>query len=116
LNCLQQIGFNLGKSSLEKDNNLDSLLGFVPVGEVGELGAEDEWWGYESEEESVGDLERKALKSLCGELMEEIFDESSFPLNSELDSPKRKGKSHAKSCLRKTCEVRRAKFSNKGAK
>jgi hypothetical protein len=38
LNCLQQIGFNLGKSSLEKDNNLDSLLGFEPVGEVGELG------------------------------------------------------------------------------
>jgi hypothetical protein len=25
-------------------------------------------------------LERDALKNLCGELMEEVFDESSFPL------------------------------------
>jgi hypothetical protein len=70
----------------------------------------------ESEEESVEDAERKALKSLGGELMEEIFDESSFPLNSELDDFTRKGKSHAKSCLKKTCKLRRAKFSNKGAK
>jgi hypothetical protein len=68
------------------------------------------------ERRRVEDLERKALKGLCGELMEEIFDESSFPLNSELDDITRKGKSHAKSCLRKTCKIRRAKFSNKGAK
>jgi hypothetical protein len=28
MNCLQQLGFNLGDSSLEKENNLDILLGF----------------------------------------------------------------------------------------
>jgi hypothetical protein len=48
--------------------------------------------------------------------MEEIFDESSFPLNSELDDITHKGKSHAKWCLTKTCKIRRAKFSNKGSK
>jgi hypothetical protein len=48
--------------------------------------------------------------------VEEVFDESSFPLNSELDDLNRKGKSHAKSCLSKTCMIRRVKFSKKGAK
>jgi hypothetical protein len=38
------------------------------------------WLGSESGEESVETLERDALKNLCGELMEEVFDESSFPL------------------------------------
>jgi hypothetical protein len=48
--------------------------------------------------------------------MEEVFDESSFPLSGELDNITRKGKFHAKSCLKKTCKVRRAFFSSKGAK
>jgi hypothetical protein len=61
-------------------------------------------------------MEKNALRSLCGDLMEEVFDESSFPLNSELDDFSRKGKSHAKSCLNKTCKIWRVKFSKKGAK
>jgi hypothetical protein len=72
--------------------------------------------GFESEVESVEDFERKALKSLCCDLMEGVFDESSFPVNGELDNITRKGKFHAKSCLRRTCKMRRAVFSNKGAK
>jgi hypothetical protein len=71
----------------------------------------DEGWGVcESEDESVEEIAWNALKSLCGELMEEIFDESSFPLSGELDNITRKGKFHAKSCLKKTCKVRRAFF------
>jgi hypothetical protein len=58
-------------------------------------------------------MEKNALRSLCGDLMEELFDESSFPLNSELDDFNRKGKSHTKSCLSKTCKIRRVKFSKK---
>jgi hypothetical protein len=61
-------------------------------------------------------MEKKALRSLCGDLMEEVFDESSFPLNSELDNHNRKGKSHAKSCLSKTCKIGIVKFSKKDAK
>jgi hypothetical protein len=72
--------------------------------------------GFESEVESVDDFERIALKSLCGDLMEEVFDESSFPVSGELDNITRKGKFHAKSCLRKTCKLRRACFSCKGVK
>jgi hypothetical protein len=49
-------------------------------------------------------------------MMEEVFDESSFPLNSELDGCRRKGKLHAKSCLKKTCKIRRTKFSKKVCK
>jgi hypothetical protein len=77
---------------------------------------DESWGGFESEDESVEEIERKSLKSLCGELMEEVFDESSFPVNGELDNNTRKGKFHAKSCLRRTCKFRRAFFSNKGAK
>jgi hypothetical protein len=40
--------------------------------------------------------------------MEEVFDETSFPLNCELNGHLRKGKFHAKSCLRKTCKIRKA--------
>jgi hypothetical protein len=38
LDCLQQIGINLGVSSVEKDNNLYNLLGLESKREVGELG------------------------------------------------------------------------------
>jgi hypothetical protein len=64
----------------------------------------------------LGEYGKNALTSLCGDCIEEVFDESSFPLNSELDDFSRKGKSHAKSCLSKTCKIRRVKFSKKGAK
>jgi hypothetical protein len=85
--------------------------------ENGELGGfEHDWVDYDSEEESWENMEKNALRSLCGDLMEEVFDESSFPLNSELDDFSRKGKSHAKSCLNKTCKIWRVKFSKKGAK
>jgi hypothetical protein len=64
----------------------------------------------------VGRTWKICSKILCGDLMEEVFDESSFPLSSELDDFNRKGKSHAKSCLNKTCKIKRVKFSKKGAK
>jgi hypothetical protein len=65
-------------------------------------GGEQDWGEYDSEEENWENMEKKALRS--------------FPLNSELDSHNCKGKSHAKSCLSKTCKIRRVKFSKKGAK
>jgi hypothetical protein len=111
LHSLQQLGLNLGSSDLEQDNILCSLLNLGKGGEVSDLGVSyDEWLGWDSEEDSCEEVEKRALRSLCGELVEEIFDESSFPLNSELDGIKRKGKSHAKSCLNKTCKIRRVKF------
>jgi hypothetical protein len=97
LHYLQQLGLNLGSSDLEQNNNLCSLLDHGKGGEESELGVSDnEWLGWDSEEDSCEEVEKRALRSLCGELMEEIFDESNFPLNSELDGFKRKGKSHAK--------------------
>jgi hypothetical protein len=95
------------------------LLDHGKGGEESELGVSDnEWLGWDSEEDSCEEVEKRALRSLCGELVEEIFDKSNFPLNSELDGFKRKGKSHAKSCLSKTCKIRRVKFlkaqSNEG--
>jgi hypothetical protein len=111
--CLKQLGLNLGSSDLEQDNNLASL--FVRE-EDGKVSSDNEWLGWDSEEDCDEEFEKRALRSLCGELVEEIFDESSFPLNRELDGFKRKGKSHAKSCLNKTCKVRRVKFLQGGVK
>jgi hypothetical protein len=116
LDCLHNIGINLGVSSVEKDLNLYNLLELESEREVCELGCEQYWGEYDSEEESWVNMEKKALRSLCGDLMEEVFDESSFPLNSELDNHNRKGKSHAKSCLSKTCKIGIVKFSKKDAK
>jgi hypothetical protein len=83
---------------------------------VGELDYGEGWEGCESEDESVEEIERKALKSLCGDLMEEVFDESNSPIIGELDNITWKGKFHAKSCLRRTCKFRRDIFSNKGVR
>jgi hypothetical protein len=63
LNCLQQIGLNLGESSLEKDNNFYNLLDLKSDGEMGELGFHEEWWDYEREEESGG-FREKSFKGL----------------------------------------------------
>jgi hypothetical protein len=41
-------------------------------------------------------------------MMEEVFDEVGFPLRGGLKGLTRKGKFHAKSCLKKTCKLRRA--------
>jgi hypothetical protein len=116
MTCLQQLGFNLGDSSVDKDKNLNDLLGVGLGGVEGGVECDGYGEGFESEVESVDEFERKALKSLCGDLMEEVFDESSFPVSGELDNITRKGKFHAKSCLRRTCKLRRAFFSNKGSK
>jgi hypothetical protein len=114
---LQQIGVNLGETNQVRDINFQRLLDLELENGAAEFGAmEEEWLDSDSEEENIDELELNALKSLCGEMTEEIFDESSFPLNSELDGFKRKGKSHAKSCLKRTCKIRRAKFSRKGYK
>jgi hypothetical protein len=84
--CLKQLGLNLGSSNLEQDNNLASLFVREEDGKVSELAISDnEWLGWDSEEDCDEEFEKRALRSLCGELVEEIFDESSFPLNSELD-------------------------------
>jgi hypothetical protein len=114
LHYLQQLGLNLGSSELDQDNNLCSLLNHGMGGDVSESGGSDkEWLDWDSDEESCEEIEKRALRSLCGELVEEIFDESSYPLNSELGDLKRKGKSHAKSWLSKTCKIRRVKCLKK---
>jgi hypothetical protein len=103
--------------SLEKDNNYYNLLGLGSGGDDCEVESFNSVWvDTDSEEERLEKLELKALRSLCGDLVEEIFDESSFPLSSELDEVGRKGKSHAKSYLNKICKSKRVKFSKKMAK
>jgi hypothetical protein len=117
LECLQQIGLDVGVSKEDRNCFIQNFLAIESEREVVESGGcEQVCFASDSEEENIEMLELKALKSLCGEMMEEVFDESSFPLNSELDGLKRKGKSHAKSWLKKTCKNRGTKLSMKWAK
>jgi hypothetical protein len=117
LNVFKGLGVNVRESSLVRDHNLISLLDLEVEKEVVEEGEENRFWtDFESDEEILENLERDALKSLCGEMMEEVFDETSFPLNSEISGLTRKGKFRAKSCLRKTCKVGRAKGLNNSVK
>jgi len=57
------------------------------------------------EEESVEELERLAVKELCGELLEEVFDEDSVLVRRKKGDGGKKNKSGAKTLKRKTCRV-----------
>jgi hypothetical protein len=58
MNCLQQLGFNLGDSSVEKDNNLNDLLG-VRIGGSRGVDCDESGGGFESEDENVRILNGK---------------------------------------------------------
>jgi hypothetical protein len=76
LDGLHQLGINLGTSSLEKDNNFYNSLGFGSGGYDCEVESfNQDWVDTDSEEESLEKLELKALRGLCGDLVEEVFDE-----------------------------------------
>jgi hypothetical protein len=116
-NSLQQIGLFVGSEGMEVNNNMEHLLSLESFrGEI-ELGGSVSDGGYsESEEENIESMEANALKILCGELMEEVFDEDSFPLSCELRGKARKYKSHAKSCLFRTCKERKNKVKIRSQK
>jgi hypothetical protein len=117
LDCLQQIGIDVGDNSDDKISCVQNLLACELEREDVEFdGLEQVGFDSDSDDDNFEMFELKALKSLCGEMMEEVFDESSFPLSSELDDYKRKGKSHAKSCLGRTCRNRGIKVSKRCAK
>jgi hypothetical protein len=107
----------VGSEGMEVNNNMEHLLSLESFrGEI-ELGGSVSDGGYsESEEENIESMEANALKILCGELMEEVFDEDSFPLSCELRGKARKYKSHAKSCLFRTCKERKNKVKIRSQK
>jgi hypothetical protein len=106
---LKHIGISCRDSDHDKLDNIQKFLDYNLEGDNLE---QDDRGYFESDSDSDGEgfdeFEINALKNLCEEMMEEVFDETSFPLSSELNGHLRKGKFHAKSCLRKTCKLRRA--------
>jgi hypothetical protein len=109
LDCLQQIGITCGESDQCKLDNIQHVL--ASNLEQDNLDQDDrEPFDSDSgsDGEGIYEFEINALENLCKEMMEEVFDETSFPLNCELNGHLRKGKFHAKSCLRKTCKIRKA--------
>jgi hypothetical protein len=71
---------------------------------------EDLMWN-ESEEDSVEILENLAIKELCGDLLEEVFDDDSYHLSGDTKVASKRYKSRAKSRKRKACKVASAKLT-----
>lgn len=60
----------------------------------------------DSEVESIENIESRAIKQLCGELLEEVFDDDSYHLSYDSEAVLKRSKSvSAKSRKRKTCKV-----------
>jgi hypothetical protein len=84
LGCLQQLGISCGVSDQNKCHNVQKLLDSDLVRENLEQGVGVHFeLDSDSEEENIEELEINALRSLCKEMMEEVYDETSFPLNCE---------------------------------
>jgi hypothetical protein len=85
---LQQLGFNLGSCEIDRTRNLQQLSDFITERtEVEHDEGELLWLASDSDEENLEAVEIDALKCLCGDLMEEVFDEDSFHLSSAKKLP-----------------------------
>ena len=82
-----------------------------------ELGESECFWTVsDSEEKDLETLEIDALKCLCGDLTEEVYEEDSFHLSSAEKTNSRNYKSRAKSCLKKTCKIVMSNYSKSSMK
>lgn len=110
-NVLKHIGLSSGSSHEELEQSVLELFNFDKDRRL--LGGDSEdgvSFDQEAEEEneSFEELEREAIRNLCGDLVDEVFDEDAYHLSSDTRKLFKNVKSNAKSC-KKTCKVRRQK-------
>lgn len=72
---------------------------------------EEDLWLSESEDENVELVENLAVKELCGDLLEEVFDDDSYHLGGDFKTTSKRYKSRAKSRKRMACRVAAAKIT-----
>lgn len=105
---LSSMGVSCGAAGLERDNSLRELVvssfrGFEP-GELEQPEVQDAF-DFDSDEEYSELFEQETVKKLCGDLVDEVFDEDSYQNLQGCFDFQRKGKFGAKSLKRKTCKV-----------
>ena len=107
---LMQLGIHANSESV---NSLcKTALTFNHEGFGTEENDESELDYLDSEnEDSIEELEKKAIKELCGDLLEEIFDDEESSPSFVLRGSKRASKSCAKPRTKKTCRVKLFKNS-----
>lgn len=66
----------------------------------------DELSQYSEDEDSVDELEKFAIKQLCGDLLEELYDGDSYHLSCDKRCSMNTNKSSAKPHFRKICKVK----------
>lgn len=88
----------------ERNRSVQQLL--EPNGVLPATFEDEGFLESESEEENIEELEKRAVKNLCGELLEEVFDDDSFQIGKNADSISVSNNSGAKSSTRKTCKLR----------
>jgi hypothetical protein len=69
---------------------------------------------YESsEEEGIDEIESSAIKSLCGDLLEEVYDDESYHLSCEMKASSRGQRGRAKSRKKKACRIALTRINKK---
>ena len=97
---LTQIGVSLVPSSI--DNFCKNAFSTINLGNLESL----EWdFPVSDEDESLEEIECLAVKELCGELWEEIYDEDNVYIRRKKGDGRKKNKSSAKPLKNKTCKV-----------
>jgi hypothetical protein len=112
VHSIQQLGVCLGGKEGAAVDEIDGLLvdNFeILDSESSRLGGE-EFSDCESEEECLEEVESLAIKSLCGELLEEVFDDDSYHLSCDNKKASKSYKVRAKSRKRKTGKVAMSKI------
>lgn len=74
------------------------------------IGEDWEVQNTDSDDESIEGIEKAVVKQLCGELVDEVFDEDRFDILQDYFDFQKRNKHSAKSLKRKACKVNLSKF------
>jgi hypothetical protein len=101
---IQKLGIGCGENSKKGWDVVEDLLVIENNCEQNFLWENDSI-SSASEDENIDALESEAVKRFCGELVEEIFDDDSYHLSSDLRAASIKNKPRAKTRRKKACKV-----------
>jgi Neuraminidase (sialidase) len=111
---LSSVGILWGATVVERNISVKSLLDYnkkcVLQSEV------QEYLESDSDEDCSERLEQDAIKQLCGDLVDEVFDDDSYQCENDSWDFQSRNKFGAKSLKRKTCKVNVANLSKKVSK
>jgi len=109
----KQLGITPGSSEDEMSTEVKLLLASMhdTNSVINDPETIDELSQYSEDEDSLDDLEKIAVKQLCGDLLEELYDDDSYQQSGDKRCSMNTNKSSAKPHFRKTCKVKVGKHA-----